>query len=116
MHDAPESVLGDITTPLKQLLVDYKIIEINVSDAFAGWFDFSAHMPPEVKVIDIRMAATEKRDIMPGNEEWGMLKGIEPYEIKIEPWSSERAYTEFLERYDLLSQYRRFAEGPNSNE
>lgn len=117
MHDAPESVLGDIATPLKQLLPDYKVIEERITVTFAKWFGFPSHMRPDVKVIDIRMAATEKRDIMPGNEEWEMLRGITPYDLHIKPWDSERAFTEWLTRfYTLFPTDARFEEGPNSNE
>lgn len=101
MHDAPESVLGDVATPLKQLLVDYKIIETRVTTAFANQFYLPHDFETEVKEIDIRMAATEKRDIMPAGE-WEMLKGIEPYDFKIIPWSPFRARTEWLFRFDKL--------------
>lgn len=102
MHDAPEAVLGDVTTPLKQLMPDYKKLEERVTDAFAGWFDLPKSMSPEVKVIDIRMAATEKRDIMPPGE-WEMLRGIDPYDFEIEIWGHERAYHEWILRFYSLN-------------
>lgn len=102
MHDAPEAVLGDIATPLKQLLVDYKVIEDMVSEAFAEWFNVSPKTLPEVKVIDIRMACTEKRDLMADVEQWGMFDGIEPYDFRITPWAPEEAYFAWLERFSRL--------------
>jgi hypothetical protein len=99
MHDSPEGVLGDIATPLKQLLVDYKIIETRVTNAFAKQFSLPATFEDEVKHIDLRMAATEKRDIMPPGP-WKMLEGIEPYSFSVLPvWSPRRACEEWLSRF-----------------
>ncbi len=115
MHDAPEYVCGDTTTPLKQLLPDYQIIEDRVHRAIANKFYLPLHMSPEVKIVDVRMAATEKRDLMPKDapgEGWEMLQGIEPYAGKVEVWSAPVARDIFLQAfYDLWpiheSQHRK---------
>lgn len=98
MHDAPESVLGDVATPLKQLLVDYKVVEARVTAAFARQHSLPEDFEDHVKDIDLRMAATEKRDIMPEGE-WAMLRGIEPYHFKVVPWSPAKARAEWLARF-----------------
>lgn len=99
MHDAPESVLGDVATPLKQLLPDYKVIEERVSNAFADQFQLPHGFEDEVKDIDLRMAATEKRDIMPPGE-WKMLEGIEPYNFHVTPvWSPKEAHDAWISRF-----------------
>ena len=108
MHDAAESVITDITSPLKQLLPCYKTIEARVESSIFATFNLPAELSPEVKAIDLRMLATEKRDLMPrmpGDEDaWSMLKGVEPLPFTIEPWGPAEARTRFLHRFDFLTK------------
>lgn len=106
MHDAPEFVLGDITTPLKQLLPDFMAVEKRVEHAMARQFHLPFKMSPEVKLVDRRMAATEKRDLMPVDppgESWESLEGIEPYDnLTVQVWSPRRARDEWHGRFHAL--------------
>jgi len=102
MHDAPEYVTGDMTTPLKQLLPDFKRIEERVEHAIARRFGLPRGMSAEVKLVDIRMAATEKRDLMPPGEDWAYLEGVEPYEDLIEVWPSAVARVGWLVAFEQL--------------
>jgi hypothetical protein len=105
MHDAVESVLTDISSPLKQLLPEYKVLEAKAEAAFSKHHDFPAHMTPEVKLIDLRMLATEKRDLMPGNLDETEWQGLpEPYDhFRITPWSPRETKDAFLARWAELT-------------
>lgn len=57
--------------------------------------------PDEIKAADLRMLATEKRDLMP-TEIWSQLAGVKPYDFTIYPWSPEGAKEMFLTVYGNL--------------
>lgn len=79
LHDAHEAYLGDISTPLKQVVGEFSAIDRAVSRAVAARFGLPATQAPEVKRADLEALAIEKRDLMPDHPEpWAVLKGIEP--------------------------------------
>jgi len=106
MHDAAEAFLGDVSSPLKHLLPEYKRIEENVERAIFNRF----HVPwdqaksDEVKKADLILLATEKRDLMPTTGySWEILKGIGPLDFMwIHPLPPEKAFNLFMEEYNKL--------------
>ena len=103
LHDAAEAFLGDITTPLKQLLPDYRAIEAKVEKAIFSRFGIAFPLPECVRHADLVLLATEQRDLMPSHDDtWALTAGILPLEDKIVPMSSEQAYEEFMRRYRAL--------------
>lgn len=105
MHDAPEFVMGDMTTPLKQLMPDFLHIEDEVEVEMRRRFLLPHPMSREAKAVDLRLAATEKRDVMPPDppgDEWDTIKGIEPYDLIIEPWPAPVARDRWLDRFNRL--------------
>ncbi len=106
MHDSAESVIGDVSSPLKQLLDDYKVIEDRVEESLAKQYGLPRPMSAACKAIDLRMLATEKRDLMPGDndgEYWAIIEGVEPLPFVIKPWSRAESYYRFLHRYYYLT-------------
>lgn len=102
MHDAAEAFIGDIPTPLKMLLPDYRAIEERIERAIALRFMVSYPLPPEVKHIDLVMLATERRDLLTQSpDEWGCLDGISPLEEWIVPWDACKAKQLFLYQYRI---------------
>lgn len=67
MHDATEAYLGDVATPLKQLLPDYQAIEL-AHDRWVNWWLQSLVRPHASAVwvgkCDHIMLHTEARDLM----------------------------------------------------
>lgn len=106
LHDASEAFLGDCATPLKNLLPEYKALERRVEQAIANKFGTPFPMSKEVKVVDLRMLATEVHWLMPERaRQWECLQGVEKFDQTIEPWSPKVAKQMFLNRYyDLLSK------------
>lgn len=104
LHDAAEAFIGDVSSPLKALLLDYKVIEARVESAVLGRFGLPAKLPPEVKVADLIALATERRDLMPAtlDDEWSVLNAVVPLPDRIIPLSSARARQMFLDRYVQL--------------
>lgn len=78
MHDAAEAYLGDVASPLKRLLPDYKRLESRMEAAIAARFDLAGTAPEWVKRCDLEMLAREKLDLMPAAGEWPVIAGIKP--------------------------------------
>lgn len=106
MHDAAEAFINDISTPLKQLLPDYRRIEAEVEHEVLSRFGIFS-LPPAVKLADRILLRTEQRDLMP--DHGGMTPiwrdhnpAIQPLPGKIQPWYPDVAKKRFLRRfYDL---------------
>ncbi len=103
MHDAHEAFVGDIASPLKRLLPDYREIEARMEAAVWRRFGIEA-MPPEAKRADLIMLATEARDLMPPHDDvWEIIKDIEPLADRITPWLPRTAETLFLSYFRHLA-------------
>lgn len=105
LHDAHEAFVGDVTTPLKQLLPQYKELEHRIETAVLARFGLFLPLDPSVKAADLKMLATERRDLMymESNDEWGLLRGVIPEPSAIQPWAPNTAYRHFLARFDQLT-------------
>jgi len=106
MHDAAESLLGDVSTPLKQLLPCYQEIEKRVESALYKKFHVDMDRAKiDVKVADLILLKTEFLDIM-CIEEWELPKCCQAFprlDKKIIPWSHKKAKLAFLHRYKELT-------------
>ena len=106
LHDAAEAFLGDVSSPLKQLLPDYKAIEKRVEEEVLERVGLSLPLDPCIKQADLIMLATEKRDLMmPSTRHgWELLRGVTALPAPLEPWSPKKSEKEFLKRYYDLRQ------------
>jgi len=103
LHDAAESVLGDVSSPLKQLLPDYKALERSIEKTIFEKFGLPETLHPSVKAADLRMLVTEQRDLMPKlDEAWASFSHIKPLDISIFPVGPIEAKQRFLDRYKQL--------------
>jgi hypothetical protein len=104
MHEVGEATCNDMSSPLKSQCPDYKRIEKRCEAA--GFVRFGVKMidPTYIKHLDLRMLATEQRDIMPTRgETWGTLNDIEPFDAEIFPWENPHNAAEvFLETFHAL--------------
>ena len=106
LHDAHEAFVGDVSSPLKALIPQYKDLERQVETQLRMAYGVPVDMPPCVKQADLRALAAETRDLMvntgPEATEWIGLRGIEPLPDRIYPWSPETAALAFLDRFTEL--------------
>lgn len=109
LHDAAEAFVGDVSSPLKRQLRDYKSIESRVEHAVLSRFGlWGPDARAEVKHADLVALVTEQRDLMPprGDGDWSSLDGIEPLPWTIEPLPNFVAKALFLRRFEQLGGVR----------
>lgn len=68
LHDATEAYLGDVSTPLKQLLPYYSALEDNLWGVIALRFGLPEAVHPLIKTCDIIALQTERRDLLSASE------------------------------------------------
>jgi len=105
MHESDEVAWGDIPGPAKMLLPpDVKALIKRSADAIDLRFGVTHNHKDLVKQYDIRMLATEKRELMPNaaKDEWSFTEGYAPFSFIIEPWSIERSAEEFVNTWSRM--------------
>lgn len=108
LHDTMEAYIGDVISPLKALLPEYKKIEAKWEAVLAQRFGLPEHLDPSVKQADLVALVTEQRDLTvtpnDGLPDLATILGIEPADHHVcEAWSPDLAYTKFLTRFAELS-------------
>ncbi len=80
LHDASEAYLGDVVSPLKALLPDYRAIEKNFERVIEMRFNVTFIDRPEIKMADLALLACERKALLPQtpNYEWEIIRGIDP--------------------------------------
>lgn len=99
LHDTTEAYVGDLVSPLKQALPEYRQIEMRVWHAICARFDLDPVLPPCVHDADLIALATEKRDLMaPHTDNWPCLVGTNPAQFRIKPTSQPEAAQAYFDR------------------
>jgi hypothetical protein len=107
LHDAAEAYVQDFVRPLKRTVLGaaYRELEHGWALAIGEAFGLGAELadlPPEVKLADNVLLATEARDLFatPTPAPWGPLPA--PLLDRIESWPWQAAETSFLRRFHEL--------------
>jgi hypothetical protein len=101
LHDASEAYLGDVARPLKAMLPDYVDLERHVQQTIAAAFHLPWPMPASVKAADNRALMAEKRELVPGDHDWGIV--AEPIAGPIHPYCWQQSKKLFESRYMELA-------------
>lgn len=109
-HDGHECVTNDVASPVKVVLGDvWREFEELHECPFRRRFGLPEVFPLAVKEVDVRLLATEERDLLEpgeGTEEWradvadmAARLGVSciPFREAIRPWSAPEAEAAFLE-------------------
>lgn len=98
LHDAAEAYVGDMVTPLKNIIPEFRIREDRVWRAIAEKFHVSPLLSPEVKRADSQMLMAEAQqllgEVLPG---WGV--DVPPAGVILRKWSPKVAKWEFYSEY-----------------
>lgn len=96
-HDATETYIGDLVSPVKALLPDFEVIESRIHWAIAKKFGIELPTPKIVKQIDRRLLATEVRDLITKDLASWNIHPDEPYDFPVIPWQPEVTEARFIE-------------------
>lgn len=104
LHDAAEAYIGDIASPLKQLLPEYKTIERRLEQVIFYKYDIEFPLHSCIKEADQIALLTEKRDVMSQHDHDYMYWNkdylhLQPDKDKIIPESPTVAYENFINRF-----------------
>jgi len=113
LHDAAEAYLGDMVSPFKKAMPEYRLAEARMLEAIAVALDVDVNLMrgEEVRRADVRALATERRDLVQDvGYDWG-LGSVETFNAKVEPWSWEKAEDEWIGRYQWLDKLRQEPKG-----
>lgn len=111
IHDANEAFVGDVNSPLKSLLPEYRDIEQLHQLAMEQFFELDFIGDPLVKEVDYRMWLTEREVLFGGRHgaQSDDYKGpLEPFTLNYDTygrfveWSADEAEAEWLATYRRL--------------
>ncbi len=105
LHDAPEAVYGDISSPIKWAIASGGLAELEkfYHDQLDATYGIETRCP-EVKDVDLRMLITEAKSFgMPLEH----FPSMQPFGFKVTPWTPEVAKAEFISTfYRLLASHQ----------
>ena len=107
LHDASEAYLNDLSSPLKQLLPDYRALEAKIEKAIFDRFNIKLPLNPCIKQADMTALCTERRDLMPDDNgvfDWFEGTNIKPIDVQIIAEDSDIAYYLFMDRFNELKE------------
>ena len=108
LHDATEAYLGDLASPIKPLMPEYRAIERRLASPIETAFRLHRLEPAIVRRVDARIVADEVRVLFPGVDFWrGHAADGVPERlgcVHVNGLSPERAERQFLERFEALSK------------
>jgi len=64
LHDAAEAYVGDMVSPLKKIMPEYKEVEARISRIDADVFGLSYPAPLEVKKADLAVLSAEREQVL----------------------------------------------------
>lgn len=106
LHDGHEPYTGDITRPMKRAMSREgyqnclpqitERIDWAVRDRF-GLGSIAGFMLDVVREFDLKLLATEYRDLMRPGLDWGEIKGVQPAAWTIIPLGPDEAFSLFCE-------------------
>lgn len=103
LHDAAEAYISDIPTPVKRQLPFIYELENRILSLIQSKFNLPPYCREEIKQADLVMLATEKRDLMLCDLDWGSLPT--PMSFIITPDSPVLSRSNFLSRARELGIY-----------
>ena len=108
LHDAGEAYLGDVATPVKGLLPEYKGLADRVDRVIAERFgvDVALLHHPYVKRADAEILFTEMIELLEAPPRPWAFVDVVPLDVRVEPWPWTYARDSYLNRLQSLGNDR----------
>lgn len=111
LHDAAEAYLPDMPRPIKDdafffdgtQMRSFAEVEDAIMRRLASQYGLRWPFPDAVKDADNRVCATERRDLMASEYDWGMIDQIEPCTYKVNSWKWKKAKRVFHDLFEELT-------------
>lgn len=104
LHDATETYVGDVVSPLKKLLPTYKAIENNIAQAICKKFQIECPRPEEVEHADKAVMASEYQQILGWNDLLDKPDAPKPVEaLYIDKMDFDAVYDTFVATFFELT-------------
>jgi uncharacterized protein len=104
LHDASEAYVGDVSSPLKRLLPEYKTIEHRVERALNAHFSLPFPLDPLVKLADIDMLMAERHEFLPKDDDREWPFDAKPLPFRIGPMDWQKAKSFFLAEFLSITE------------
>lgn len=114
-HDDAEFAYKDITTWLKRLIPDYRLLLQEGENVLADWHGIQRDEHPLVKLADLQMLKMEKYALFQSNASWSDggfhhlqhidVTGLEA-KVDLKPWTPRKAKRLWLKRHFQLLEKR----------
>lgn len=99
LHDAAEAYVGDVASPLKALLPEYRKVEERVWRVICQRFHIPVDLAPPVKRIDLELLMWEAPDLV-----WELVGDGWPHGVppaypgdSVFPWDPRTAFVQFMD-------------------
>lgn len=108
LHDATEAYIGDMVSPLKVIMPEFKRKEEEIWEVIAARFSLPFYMDPSIKKADTMMLKIEREHLIVESQPWECLKGVDVSvsdgvaEMITRQWSQKHAKEMFLHYFDEL--------------
>lgn len=106
LHDASEAFLGDVSSPLKKLLPDYRKIEDRVQEAISSFYGLQYPFPKEIHEADKRMYWNERKTVAPGPDTLWHQEFAAARKVTASGMSPNMAKRYFLSRFKEIMNDR----------
>lgn len=109
LHAAHEAYVGDVSSPFKVLLPDYRVYEELAAQTVRRAFGLPYTLPPSVREADLIALATEREGFMKAAQHvaWSVLEGVEPYNRPMPALVSKHAEQLFMLRFKEIVNPKR---------
>jgi len=102
LHDATEAFLGDMVSPLKRRIPQYKAIEARLNDTIMYAFSLPWQLSARVKEADLMALSIEQRELWGNADDWAVLEGVARAEWTLIPTTPFVARAQFMQTYTEL--------------
>jgi len=102
LHDGTEAFLGDMVTPLKRIMPQYREMEQRLNELVMKRFNLPSELDDRVKQADLMALGIEKRELWHNTDTWVVLIGVREVPWTLRPSAPHHARAVFLSTYNMV--------------